>query len=297
MSSDYDIIALSETWLHSGVESKELFGDDYSVFRCDRSHLNSTKKRGGGVLIAIKSKFISDSISLVAFQSLEVVVVKVCIKSLTIFIICVYIPSPSPLNIYENFIVGLNSFFSSTKIGANGIILLLGDLNLFCCSWLPHDDFDNVFVPVSSGIFSNFIDNIQSLGLFQINNVLNHMDRLLDLAFVNILNDIQLQPCTFSLVKIDIFHVPFEILIEFPINNTTNNNNDEMYFDLKKTDFKSLNIYFHNTTWDNLFTDSHIDNIVNNLYQVFDVGFELFVKKKKSKSINTVTTLFGLIST
>ena len=51
MSGNYDIIALTETWLNSSFYDSELFDNRYTVIRRDRSE---NKLRGGGVLIALK---------------------------------------------------------------------------------------------------------------------------------------------------------------------------------------------------------------------------------------------------
>lgn len=53
LSSSYDIIILTETWLIPDVDSGEFIDARYVVYRCDRDR-NLTKKRdGGGVLIAV----------------------------------------------------------------------------------------------------------------------------------------------------------------------------------------------------------------------------------------------------
>ena len=46
----FDVIALTETWLDANFEDKELGLEGYNIFRKDRQG-----KRGGGVLMAIKS--------------------------------------------------------------------------------------------------------------------------------------------------------------------------------------------------------------------------------------------------
>lgn len=40
---DYDVICLSETWLHENIFSAELFDSRYSVYRCDHSGLEDKK--------------------------------------------------------------------------------------------------------------------------------------------------------------------------------------------------------------------------------------------------------------
>lgn len=59
-SSSYDIIVLTETWLMDGILNGELFDHRYTVHRRDRT--NSTKKDGGGLLIAIRKSLNSTRI-------------------------------------------------------------------------------------------------------------------------------------------------------------------------------------------------------------------------------------------
>jgi hypothetical protein len=47
----------------SSFHDEELFDNRYFVFRCDRSAASSSKKSGGGVLIAVKHDFDVDVIS------------------------------------------------------------------------------------------------------------------------------------------------------------------------------------------------------------------------------------------
>jgi hypothetical protein len=59
----HDIVALSETGLHSSIFDGELFtNNEFSVYRCDRSDLNSIHGRLGGVLIAVRSNIPSERV-------------------------------------------------------------------------------------------------------------------------------------------------------------------------------------------------------------------------------------------
>jgi hypothetical protein len=60
---NFDILALSETWLNIDILNSELFfKDQYKVFRCDRRINLFGKRRGGGILLAVKSDFLPESI-------------------------------------------------------------------------------------------------------------------------------------------------------------------------------------------------------------------------------------------
>jgi hypothetical protein len=61
--NDFVIIVLLETSLVSSFHDEELLDDRYFVFRCDLNAASSTKKSGGGVLIAVKRDFDVDVIT------------------------------------------------------------------------------------------------------------------------------------------------------------------------------------------------------------------------------------------
>ncbi|KAL4085243.1 hypothetical protein QTP88_027102 [Uroleucon formosanum] len=69
-TSGLDIIAFTETWLYPSISTSELNFSNYTVFRCDRSSLNSSTGRGGGVLIAVKSTLICKVLN-VSVKSVE----------------------------------------------------------------------------------------------------------------------------------------------------------------------------------------------------------------------------------
>ena len=62
LSSQYDIIVLTETWLDDTYNSAELGFANFSVYRCDRSSNASLAARGGGV-VAVRDGLSSSVIS------------------------------------------------------------------------------------------------------------------------------------------------------------------------------------------------------------------------------------------
>lgn len=54
LTSDYDVIVLTETWLRDEYYDSELFNENYIVYRVDRDLSVTTKKDGGGCIIAVK---------------------------------------------------------------------------------------------------------------------------------------------------------------------------------------------------------------------------------------------------
>ena len=56
----YDVVSLTETWLHDGVHDKEILPNcDYDIYRRDRSSDTSTKEDGGGVMLCVNKKYSS----------------------------------------------------------------------------------------------------------------------------------------------------------------------------------------------------------------------------------------------
>ena len=89
---NYDVIALSETWLNSSINDGELFQSDFTVYRCDRNSLSSVYLRFGGVLISVRrTHYPSEQILVPNSESLEIVFVKIklCVY---LFICCLYVP-------------------------------------------------------------------------------------------------------------------------------------------------------------------------------------------------------------
>ncbi|KAK9703932.1 Endonuclease-reverse transcriptase [Popillia japonica] len=96
---DFDIIALSETWLHDGVNTSELFSDRYFVYRRDRN-AQDPNVRGGGVLLAIRSDLASSSIPVTS--DVEAVFASVHVKNTQMIFGSVYIPPASDAGVYLN---------------------------------------------------------------------------------------------------------------------------------------------------------------------------------------------------
>ena len=60
LSSESDVVVLTETWLQENVESSEYFSGNYDVFRFNGGYSG----RGRGVLIAVNSIYSSKNLNL-----------------------------------------------------------------------------------------------------------------------------------------------------------------------------------------------------------------------------------------
>lgn len=126
---EFDVIALSETWLHCDVSSSELFPDSYVVCRKDRKFQRLNQQCGGGVLLAFKSHIKSEVLDVslfdMNFPAIDFLAVKCSINFYSFFILALYIPPSISINEFELFFEFLEQF----EILQAKNIVLLGDLN------------------------------------------------------------------------------------------------------------------------------------------------------------------------
>jgi hypothetical protein len=132
-SSLYDFIVLTETWLSQSVMDGEVFDiNSYNVFRCDRDFGTCKIKRGGGVLIAIKSNIkavkldTSNIGNLSEVSCVDLVAVEAVLGNKSLVICALYIPPGSKVDCYTtllDFLISNNLFYDSD-------VIFLGDFNM-----------------------------------------------------------------------------------------------------------------------------------------------------------------------
>lgn len=119
--NSFDVISLTETFLHAGVSSSEIFNDNYAVYRNDRDTY------AGGSLIAIRNNIISTRVHDFECGTLEDVWIKLRLKDCSLYICTVYLPPHKPQTVVQ-----IREFFKKlydnlSQIEENSKILLLGD--------------------------------------------------------------------------------------------------------------------------------------------------------------------------
>src|SRR5436190_4893423 len=125
LGSNWEIVALTETWLNDSISSSELFPPMYNVYRRDRCEARTGRSRGGGVLIAVIDK-IKVSVLHNLNSDLEDLWLKLEFPNKKIVIVSVvYFPPNSPLAAYNNYF----SKFDLLDI-KNEKIIIMGDFNL-----------------------------------------------------------------------------------------------------------------------------------------------------------------------
>lgn len=125
-----DMYSLTETWLNENYNSEDLFDPIiYEVFRRDRDTKNSTKKIGGGCLIAIKKSSDYEIIHQTGwqnglFEDLWITLKYNCGR--LIHILCVYLPPSLKVELYNIYLDSITDLIPQLE---KGDIFLLGDFN------------------------------------------------------------------------------------------------------------------------------------------------------------------------
>ena len=133
-SENYDIIAITETWLHNHIYSKEILPTNYNILRNDHD------SKGGGVLLAFK-----DSLNvkqLTSPNNLEILSAEV---DSNLVLCLIYRPPNADHNDQHN--SSLLSFLSSLDPTKN--IAIIGDLNLPDADWTHIVDISDEFTELA----------------------------------------------------------------------------------------------------------------------------------------------------
>lgn len=234
--TDRNVVCLTETWLNETHLNNEFFPNEFTVYRQDRCATTSIKKRGGGVLIAINKHIRSEEVALAAAPDINCLCVKIHSKNGHLYIYLGYIPPKGNENISthtETYRKHLDCI-SSINLEHNDKLLVLGDYNIPGIPWFFDDELNCYFpTKISGEIADCFLNGMMELGLFQLCNITNKCDNVLDYVYASEPLSIQVIRAPSSLTAAaensannERFHYPleWEILTEkrsqCPIINT-----------------------------------------------------------------------------
>jgi exonuclease III len=108
--TSYDVICLTETWLHTNILDTELFCDDFSIFQLDR-----VNKRGGGVLIAVHSKLSAQILPFNNSMDVEFIAAKIQVNLSYVYVCCSYVPPNSDSSTYTQYADLISGVVSSMR--------------------------------------------------------------------------------------------------------------------------------------------------------------------------------------
>lgn len=271
-SCDYDVIALTETWLGSDILNSEL-SSDYVIYRLDRNPATSQLLRGGGVLIGVKKHLRCKLVPLVNANCLEQVAVCVSLPMQSVYICCVYLRPNSDCAMYSNHASCVQELCELAE--TTDTVIVLGDYNLPRLSWQFDADM-NSYIPTNASSEQEIAltQSILACGLQQVQDVRNVNERLLDLAFVSDTDRIELFESPCGILKLDAHHKSFIIKFDY-LRNTDDVGLDRCYYDFNFCNEPLINARIGSIDWTTLLTDCDVDDAVFRFYgAIFDIIHE-----------------------
>lgn len=273
LNADYDIVALSETWLNSSIYNSELFNNEYVVFRRDRDANLTGMERGGGVIVGVKSCFVAKRLFELETNS-ENIWIKVRLSSTySIILALVYFAPSSNFETYKNFFDQLDLYTLK-----NERIIVLGDFNLPITG-------TQCDLSKQNKICKQLLFFMRMYSLKSYNNIVNFQGRTLDLLLSDI-DNLYVTEESVSLINIDRYHPALNA--HFEINGklvTLDKHIDEANYNFCKADFLSLYCHLRNTDWNDLFNIKSTDDAVKLFYDKIYSILNLSVPKKRSGNL------------
>ena len=259
-STDFSLIAITETWLSNNILDGEVLPTNYTIYRHDRV------SRGGGVLLAIKHDL--PSVQLLLSSEIESIIVE--ITSNKSFIVCVVYVPPVIDDIYYKHLSDL--LFS---LPLDGNVLIMGDFNL------PDIDWD--LLNGGTRFSSNFCDLTVDLNLRQLVVSSTHKaGNILDLILTNSDNFIDdvviLEPLPCDLSS-DHYIVTFRISIPQPIMRAP----QDFSLNYSRTNWDAMITFFHDYDFGELYHITVMEDAWSCLRGIIFEAISRFVPKTCSR--------------
>lgn len=276
--SVYDILIFCETWLTNDVPDAELGLTNFNIFRVDREATNSTKKRGGGVLIAIKKHLKAKKLE-VPQTDIEQVFVLIKIGNESLILGCVYIPPASSIEVYQSHCDSLEflmEHYPDLKVA------ILGDFNLPEAVWSRDEIGITVQCPDNSSAIV-LASVCAFLNLCQLNSVLNSRNVMLDLILSNLCMTVkQAEDIIFS-NSIHHTAICFELCMSTSFKSVQY---EELFYDFKGADYIGVNDCLAGMDWNAILVDKNINEAVSSFYNVLYNVINYYVPCKRYKTSN-----------
>ena len=258
--AEYDVIILTETWLNDEINSLQLFGTMYTVYRRDRDPASCGKTRGGGVLIAVSNKFSSKQ-KTCAILDIEQLWVSIRYCDTDICVGGVYLPpdSSSDVSVIQKHIDSVLAVANS--LDPHAIHLIFGDYNQPGLVWKSTLSDHAVPDPSESafpGSSVTLLDGMCLLNMLQMSTVKNSRDRTLDLLFVNAeaTSNCKIVEAYEPLVEADPYHPPLFACLLCPQLVVFDEVSDVREFNFSKTDLPGLERSLLSFDWNDLLSQS-----------------------------------------
>lgn len=258
----YQIIVLTETWLNNTYLNTEILCNKYNIYRRDRG------THGGGVLIAVSSSLHSEQLVNQSLIDIEFVSVVIKMKHKNIIITCSYIPPSSTHSLYIQHADAIRSVANS--FNKTDSFIIMGDFNMPSVVWNYLPD-DNYYVQSKlSDCWNDFFNILYDMSLFQINGIMNDYLKILDLIFVNDIDDCYVKRTTPISVPEDRYHPAIELFVSIPPDCVLQPLVSVKSYCFKRTNYILLNELILNTNWyDILIPPVNLDVTLEDTFGLF----------------------------
>lgn len=258
---------MTETWLNDSINDNELGLHKYQIYRCDRGAETSSKNRGGGVLIAVKSSLMSTAIYPI-LRNVEHSFVAIKSSNGNILVGAVYLPPNSPSVLYENH---CDSVEYIVNRGMYSEVFIFGDYNLPGTDWSLSTETKCDLSPQAQAVQESF----SLLELTQVNTVKNCNNVLLDLAFCSYLDvssSLNLDP----FLACDHFHPAIHYQIKLKTVLEYDNYKFSVY-DFKNCDYENLTHHLNCINWPEILCNVDLNSAVENFYTIVYEAIDIYV--------------------
>ncbi|XP_053686917.1 uncharacterized protein LOC128736459 [Sabethes cyaneus] len=282
----YDVIALTETWLDDRTLQSQLLGHEYEGFRCDRGPHNSSKKTGGGVLVAVRRSLKASRVNDVAWNNIEQVWVSIKLKDRNLYLCTIYIP---PDRTRDKTLIEshLNSVLMiAAKAKPRDEIVIIGDFNFPNICWRA---FRNGFTypdPDHSSFHTcalDLLDGYSCSNLIQINCNANENGRCLDLCFVSASESApRLTIAPVPLVKLVPHHPPLVLSLHNSQRPDYHETPPPSSYNFRQADYNGLLLALQNFNWSIVLLQHDINIAVSEFSLLMNQLIERFVPKSRS---------------
>lgn len=264
---NYDIVCLTETWLNESVGDSEIFSDMYEVYRKDR--VSSTKKWGGGVLIAIKNIYLGSE-RIFDLETDDSIWMRAELSDGGFLYVCsVYLSPNSSVSQYNMFFDKIETQFFREK----DRIVIVGDFNLLVHGTdIPLEGYSDLKV-------KNLHQFLNYNGLCLCNNIKNKMGRTLDLVISNV--NLLVDKADYPLSKVDEYHPPLVIICDKmkKVGSRRILGDKGMHYVFNKGDYVLLYEHLNQTDWGPLYELDDPDLAVNFLYDNLQHSMSLSIPR------------------
>ena len=272
-----DLLIITETRFDGIVKDHDLGLVDYSIFRKDRS--SKVRSGGGGVLIAVKSKYQAE---LINFQDDHSEHLFLKFPHHKIIVSVLYI-SPSskeePYYTHANLATELYEKFTDYKF------FMIGDYNLSGITWSSDSPLQRFVTAKANKCDKDNSDVIVNafayMDLSQKLAALVSKGYSLDLLFTN-LEEVDVSESNDSFLVLDKHHKAYEIKIKvIKCNNSSINVNKRNFF---RANYDAISKALLEYDWNDILYTSDIDSMINKFYIVLNTLIERYIPLRSARA-------------